>query len=526
MIIFEDEHLLVINKPAGMNTHAPAPYAGEGVYDWLRNRERRWAALAIIHRLDKETSGLIVFAKTPIANRSLTEQFTRRQVRKKYVLVTDRPVRFDNLTVASTLARVGNRYRSGPAAGGLKAETRFVVRARSGKKVELEAEPITGRTHQIRVHASEKGIPILGDDLYGGTPSARLWLHAEDLRFRHPASGEPLHFSSRAQFEEPISRALRNAIIDPDETNAYRLIHGAADGEPDWHIDRLGDYLLSQSSRALNSDQMSKLDACLRAMPDVRGVYHKVLTRHVGQRAVEVNSPRHMMGMAAPDAFVIRENGARFELSFSEGYSVGIFLDQRDNRRRLLRGYVAPDFDLFERPWGDGRVLNCFAYTCGFSLCAAKAGAHTTSIDLSKKYLEWGKRNFALNDLDPSLHEFLYGDVFDWAGRLARKGRRFDLILLDPPTFSRTKAGGNFQAERHYADLVRSVLPLLAPKGVLFASTNAARLSAADFVNFIRREIEAAGRKIGRFHYQPQPPDFPVHREEPAYLKTIWVQVV
>ena len=92
-LIFEDDHLLVVNKPAGLNTHAPSPYAGEGLYDWLRHREARWARLAIIHRLDKETSGVMVFAKTPLANRSLTAQFTARSVRKKYLLLTDRPVR-------------------------------------------------------------------------------------------------------------------------------------------------------------------------------------------------------------------------------------------------------------------------------------------------------------------------------------------------------------------------------------------------------------------------------------------------
>ena len=79
-VIFEDEHLLAVNKPAGWNTHAPSPYAGEGIYDWLRHREPRWANLAIIHRLDKETSGVMVFAKTSLANRSLTEQFTKRMV--------------------------------------------------------------------------------------------------------------------------------------------------------------------------------------------------------------------------------------------------------------------------------------------------------------------------------------------------------------------------------------------------------------------------------------------------------------
>src|ERR1043165_4516404 len=92
LICFEDDHLLVVNKPAGVNTHAPSPYAGEGIYDWLRHREPRWAKLSILHRLDKETSGVMVFGKTAEANRSLTQQFTEHTIRKKYRLLTDRPV--------------------------------------------------------------------------------------------------------------------------------------------------------------------------------------------------------------------------------------------------------------------------------------------------------------------------------------------------------------------------------------------------------------------------------------------------
>src|SRR5437763_15181361 len=93
LILFEDEHLLVINKPAGLNTHAPGPYAGEGIYDWLRHREPRWARLAIIQRLDKQTSGVLIFSKTDSANRSLTEQFARHTARKKYWLLSDRHMR-------------------------------------------------------------------------------------------------------------------------------------------------------------------------------------------------------------------------------------------------------------------------------------------------------------------------------------------------------------------------------------------------------------------------------------------------
>ena len=108
----------------------------------------------------------------------------------------------------------------------------------------------------------------------------------------------------------------------------------------------------------------------------------------------------------------------------------------------------------------NSEILNVFAYTCGFSVCAARAGARTTSLDLSKKYLEWGRRNFALNGLDPAAHDFIYGDAFDWLRRLAKKGRAFDAVVLDPPTFSQSKEHGTFRAEKDYGKLVTAALPV------------------------------------------------------------------
>ena len=173
----------------------------------------------------------------------------------------------------------------------------------------------------------------------------------------------------------------------------------------------------------------------------------------------------------------------------------------------------------------ESRILNCFAYTCGFSVAAAKAGVHTTSLDLSKKYLEWGKRNFALNGLDASAHDFIYGDVFDWLRRLAKKGRAFDAVLLDPPTFSQSKESGIFRADKDYDRLVALALPLLKPEGMLFASTNCATLAPEAFLATLTTAIQRAGRRIVQQHYVPQPPDFPITRAEPAYLKTVWLRV-
>jgi 23S rRNA (cytosine1962-C5)-methyltransferase len=527
-VIFEDEHLLAVNKPAGWNTHAPGPHAGEGIYEWLKHREPRWASLAIIHRLDKETSGVLVFGKTPAANRSLTEQFTQRHVHKKYLLLTDRPVPAKEFTVKTTLVRVGEHYASRP--GGEMAETKFtpIIDSKFGnsKLKMVSVEPLTGRTHQIRVHAAENGFSILGDTLYGGTASSRVFLHAGEIEFNHPATNAPVKFLAPVPFDQEPRLALRSAVVEPNLTNAFHAIHGASDGWPGWFVEKLGDFLLSQSDAPLNAQQNEEL-AHLAKKISARGAYHKILSRHVRRSTTTEASPQLVLGEAAPERFEILENGIRYEMSFSEGYSVGLFLDQRDNRRRFLANHIAADFPLFKSEIGNRKseILNTFAYTCGFSVCAAKAGARVTSLDLSKKYLEWGKRNFALNALDPAAHDFIFGDTFDWLRRLAKKRRAFDVIVLDPPTFSQSKEHGTFRADKDYGKLVAAALPVLQPDGVLLASTNAAEWPPEEFLADVETAVHAAKRKVLRKHYVPQPPDFPISRDEPAYLKTVWLRV-
>lgn len=526
-VLHEDEHLLVVNKPAGWNTHAPAPYAGEGIYDWLKHREPRWANLAIIHRLDKETSGLLVFGKTTAANRSLTEQFAGRTVRKTYLLRTDRPPLQREFTAQSKIIRAGERYISG--VHGEAAETLFraliptaVAESHQSGACTIAAHPLTGRTHQIRVHAAEHGFPILGDTLYGGAPFPRVCLHAAELQFQHPGSHELVQFTAPPDFAAEARAALRAAVIEPDLTDAFRLVHGASDGWPGWYVEQLGTTRLSQAESTLSEEQFQWLPAAGGSC------YHKTLSRQVRRATPAETSPQRVAGPAVAERFTIRENGIKFEMSFAEGYSVGLFLDQRDNRRRFLTNHIAAGFPLFPvaaSPGSRVEVLNTFAYTCGFSVCAAVAGARTTSLDLSKKYLEWGKRNFALNGLDPAAHDFIYGDTFDWLRRFAKKGRTFDAVVLDPPTFSQSKESGVFRAEKDYGKLVAAVLPVLKPGGVLLASTNAAELLPEKFLDQIAVAVRSGRGKILQQHYVPQPPDFPISRTEPAYLKTVWLRL-
>jgi 23S rRNA (cytosine1962-C5)-methyltransferase len=538
LVLHEDEHLLVVNKPAGMNTHAPSPFAGEGLFEWLRDREPRWAGLAILHRLDKDTSGVLVFGKTAQANRSLVAQFTARSIHKTYLFLTDRSPKQREWAATSNILRAGDRYVSGRQ--GEPAETRF--RQADSECPDprlncLEAQPLTGRTHQIRVHAAESGCPILGDTLYGGSPFPRVCLHAARLTLRHPGTGEPVTFRAPVDFRADPALALRGALVDPAATDAFRLIHGGSDGRPGWHVDRLGTFLLSQSEGVLKSGQRDCLEQWLAAgLPAeapagsrLLGVCHRIMEPPAGRKSAAGEPPRTALGAAAPDRFAVRENGVQFELSFNEGSSVGLFLDQRDNRRRLLTGYIGADFFLHHPALKTGgpafEVLNAFAYTCGFSVCAAAGGARTTSLDLSKNYLEWGRRNFRLNGLDPAAHEFIHGDVFDWLRRLAKKKRVFDAILLDPPTFSRSKEHGAFRVESDYSALVRAALPVLKPGGVLFASTNAGGWPPEKFLDAVETAIRSADGSILKRRYIPQPPDFPVSKSEPAYLKTVWMRV-
>jgi 23S rRNA (cytosine1962-C5)-methyltransferase len=519
-VLHEDEHLLVVNKPEGLNTHAPAPFAGEGLYDWLKNREKRWAELSILHRLDKDTSGVIIFGKTPLANRSLTAQFTNHEVRKRYLLLTGGTPAQKEWVVRSALVRVGEKYQSRPEhAGAEMAETRFRVLSMEQGRTLLAAEPLTGKTHQIRVHAATSGVPILGDNLYGGLPWSRLCLHSESVRFSDPETSTEVTFSVPAEFSNEVNSGIRSGIIDAG-TNAFRLINGASDMGPGLFIDRLGDYILVQTATELN-EEARRLVKELARKYSCRGAYQKLLSRQVRGKGTSETSPIHLFGEVAPKRFRISENSVIYELSFEEGYSIGLFLDQRENRRRMLMEQIAPNF---ECKLAGLEVLNTFAYTCAFSVCAALSGARTTSLDLSKKYLEWGRRNFELNGITGD-QDFVFGDTFDWFKRFARKKRLFDLVLLDPPTFSQSQESGVFQAERDYGKLVTAALGVLNSGGILFCSTNSARLKPETFLEQIQNAIQGQGRRVLQSQYVPQPPDFPISRQEPAYLKTVWLRV-
>lgn len=224
-ILFEDEHLLVLNKPAGLPVHAGTGMK-LGVIEALRAMYPDVPGLELVHRLDKGTSGCLLLAKTGKARKALTDAFREQQVHKIYHLIVagQWPARLTRVELA--LQR--QEERGGDSGGerrvevdpqGKAARTDFRVLQRLGSTATLvEARPSTGRTHQIRVHATAQGFPLLGDDKYSSPHSERLsqqlgvhrlCLHAAGVELLHPVSGQRLRFE--APCDEAFTRALQQA---------------------------------------------------------------------------------------------------------------------------------------------------------------------------------------------------------------------------------------------------------------------------------------------------------------------------
>lgn len=232
----------------------------------------------------------------------------------------------------------------------------------------------------------------------------------------------------------------------------------------------------------------------------------RLFARFLPKQNAERESPRLIQGDELADLQTIAtERGLRYEIDFQSGYSPGLFLDQRENRS-------------FVRKARPKTLLNCFAYTCSFSVVAASEGAKTVSVDLSKKSLTRGRDNFALNGLLAKEHRFIAEDVMEYLPRLARKGEKFDIVILDPPTFSRSHRGKAFQVERDFETLLLAALELVERDAHILLSTNCTTLSERALEVMAKFCLKAT-RRAGTLHKEPTPADFPAE----AGARTVWL---
>lgn len=169
-------------------------------------------------------------------------------------------------------------------------------------------------------------------------------------------------------------------------------------------------------------------------------------------------------------------------------------------------------------------VLNTFAHTGSLSVAAALAGAETLTLDLSPRYLDWARDNLRANAIDPAQHDVVFGDAIEWLERFAKKGRTFDLVLVDPPSTStpRRRGGARWVAERDLHALVERAARVVAPGGSLFVSTNLRRMTWPAFVDHLDRGLDAA-RRSGELDTRTLPLDHRSGPGDPPYLKAAWI---
>ncbi len=454
----EKLHFISMRKPAGISTHRPMGNV-PGFQDWIEsvNHQKLWT----VHRLDRDTSGLLIFALENQTSRDLSKLFEHHQVQKKYFLRTARSQMANEFEVSSFIEKQDKTYVSRTDITA-NATTRFQKISETHDGDLWQASPLSGKTHQIRLHAAQMKIPILGDRLYGGKTFYRLCLHASEMRMQFHQEDLHLKVKNPAWYDlknetDHLFLLLQDAWIDceglwqfpPDF--CFRFISGE---KYPFEIDRYGKNFWVYW-RA-ESDPSKEWVRAFEKFADFN--QHGLILQKMENR--QKQKTFFVVDKIAEPHWQVEENGLKFQIQKNQGESAGLFLDQRKNREFVLKNS------------SDKKVLNLFAYTCGLSVAAAKGGAkEVVSVDFSKASLKWGKENFVINDLDPSKYEFWDQDVLLFLKGCAKRNRKFDLIICDPPVVGRSKEG-LFRLEKQFLNLLELCWNCLEDYGDILFTTH------------------------------------------------------
>ncbi len=302
----------------------------------------------------------------------------------------------------------------------------------------------------------------------------------------------------------------RAGLREGSATSAYRWIYGEGDGLPGLVADRYGDYALIQTYAASLQTLVMPVANAMRACdPSLRGV---VLRERPAEEQEEPASRlRILWGEPPPAELVVQEHGLYLYADLYRGQKTGLFLDQRENRQ-LIEGLA-----------GGRSVLNCFAYTGGFSLYALRGGAaQVISADSGHGLAETAEANLRLNGLEVGRHSFVTEDCFALLDSYRRTGRRFQLIIVDPPSFARQKRSAH-AAARAYVRLNALALACLETGGLLASASCTSQIGPEQFRDLLAEAASQARLRLQIIHEAGQPVDHPVPASFPEgrYLKFV-----
>jgi len=308
--------------------------------------------------------------------------------------------------------------------------------------------------------------------------------------------------------------ALRRELVSG--TTGWRMVHGESDGLPGVVADRYDRFaVLKLYSAGLTPHREEIVSALVAEAEGLVGIWGRdEVSRDDEDDGEEKGQGKLLWGQAPPERIAIDEHGMKMLVDVRLGQKTGTFLDQRENRR-MVRELAA----------GRRQMLNCFSYTGGFSIAAALGGgpqARVVSVDVDKDALELAKENFRVNGLDPAGHGFAAEDVFEHLAQAKREGRRYDLVVCDPPAFAKSQRVVE-QALAGYASLNRAALNVLAPGGILVTASCSARVSAEQFFDAVKEAAFKVRVELQLVEERHQPPDHPVSPQfkEGRYLKCL-----
>lgn len=314
----------------------------------------------------------------------------------------------------------------------------------------------------------------------------------------------------RKLFSDAIGK--RQRLFHDDETTAFRLFNGEGDGLGGVTIDLYNDCALIQwYSAGIYAHRDNILDA-IEAVYPLKAIYHKKRFKEGGKY---IDSDDFVRGERVDFPILVKENGVLFNVDLNDGPMTGVFLDQREVRQRIKEAY------------SHGKtVLNAFSYTGAFSVYAALGGADkTTSVDLAKRSLPMTIAQFSVNGIDFEAQDIRVMDVFNYFDYALKKQLSYDVVILDPPSFARSKKRV-FSVQKDYVTLLEQALQVTTKEGVIVASTNYSGFDMKKFKQFIKRAFhnQHATYKILETHAQPE--DFPFDRtfKESNYLKVVFIQ--
>jgi 23S rRNA (cytosine1962-C5)-methyltransferase len=345
-----------------------------------------------------------------------------------------------------------------------------------------------------------------------------LWDPASPIRVKALHHGDPRQINE-SFWRERITTALerRSTLADDPDTNAYRCVHGENDRLPALVVDRYDRSLVVKLYSAIWFPHLSSVVATLCEALDPECIVLR-LSRNVSKgETFGIADGTTIVGPPPEGPVRFRERGLTLEADVVRGNKTGHFLDQRDNRA-LVRSMAL-----------GARVLDVFSSTGGFSVAAAAGGATSVDlVDVSGPALRTAERNLAHNRFIAAVRGCTVhtstGDAFVELERLRRRDQRFDLVVVDPPSFAQ-RAADVPNAVRSYARLTRSAVGLVAPGGSLVQSSCSSRVSADDFFTTVHEAAASAGFELSEIRRTGHPVDHPIGFEHGAYLKTLYARV-